>query len=63
MPEPEQPTRPHEEIVNVVRPIRERIGGIVLASHDTPMATPVGVDAASHELARMRRDENLLPRL
>jgi hypothetical protein len=38
-------------------------GGIVLASHDTPMATPVGVDAASHELARMRRDENLLPRL
>ncbi|MGH7306379.1 MAG: hypothetical protein ACRELZ_24130, partial [Candidatus Rokuibacteriota bacterium] len=49
----EEPTRPGEEVKNIVRPIGESIGGIVLASDDPPVPTTVGVDATTDELIRM----------
>src|SRR4030095_1203396 len=49
----------HQEVPGAVA---ERVRGIVATTNDSPVATPVGVEAAPHEIVRMPLHDLSLPR-
>src|SRR5207253_5398269 len=61
--QPDEAPRPDEEPQDVVRVIRERVGGIVAPGDDPPMSATVRLDAAPNELLRILLHDAPLPGL